>query len=153
MTESEKRTIKRLWEARVSLEQIYQMLPYTRYQAMKIIKQLRAEGFLKPRKKMGATVKAVASAWETETKNPRELAQMFGLSEKTIREYLVQSGVRQGARPRFNYRHSDKTDAISAEIKNGTRLSEIAKKYGVSRQWVYQIKNKLEGEDEPNKSI
>ena len=153
MTESDRRTIKRLWEARVSLEQIYQMLPYSRYTALKMVKQLRAEGFLKPRKKMGATVKAVASAWETETKNPRELAEMFGLSETTVREYLVQSGVRKGVRPRRNQRHCDKTDAISAEIKSGANLSKIAKKYRVSRQWVHQIKNKLEDEDEPNQSL
>jgi transposase len=147
MTESDKRQIISLWESGVALEQIYQMLPYKRYDALKMVRELRADGTLKPRKKTERAIELVALAWQTETKDIDELAEMFGYTAETIKTYLVKSGVRGGKRDHATYKVSDKTHEIIAELETNTSLSEIARKFGVSRQYVHQIKIRLEKEN------
>lgn len=147
MTENDKRQIVALWESRVPLEQIYQMLPYTRYEAMKMVKELRDNGTLKPRQKTTDAIKALANAWENETQNPYELAEMFGYTPETVKVYLRISGVRKGKRPSHNFKHCNKTNEIAKDLKDGKPMIYIAKKFGVSRQWVHQIKQKMEREN------
>jgi transposase len=147
MTENDKRQIISLWESGVALEQIYQMLPYKRYHAFKMVRELRADGTLKPRKKAERAIELVALAWQTETKDIDELAEMFGYNPSTIDKYLQLSGVREGKRQPNSYKISDKTHEIIAELETNTSLSEIARKFGVSRQYVHQIKIRLEKEN------
>lgn len=144
MTEQDKRQIIALWEGGVALEQIYQMLPYKRYHALKMVRELRADGTLKPRKKTERAIELVALAWQTETKDYNELAEMFGYTPSTISQYLQYSGVRERKRQPDSYKISQKTQDIVAEFENGTPMAEIARKFGVSRQYVHRIKKKLE---------
>lgn len=153
MTENDKRQIISLWESGVALEQIYQMLPYKRYHALKMVRDLRADGTLKPRKKTERAIELVALAWQTETKDIDELAEMFGYSTATIDKYLQLSGVREGKRQPNSYKISDKTHEIIAELEINTSLSEIARKFGVSRQYVHQIKTRLERKNAPNRNV
>lgn len=148
MNESDKQHIIALWESRVPLEQIYQMLPYTRYEAIKMVKELRDDGTLQPRKKTDEAIKALANAWESESKSPYELAEMFGYSPDTVKRYLSISGVRRGKRPTRNFKHCDKTNEIAKDLKDGKPMIYIAKKFGVSRQYVYQLKQKLEKQND-----
>ena len=150
MTESDKRQIISLWESGVPLEQIYQTLPYRRYHCLKMVQELRADGTLKPRKKTERAIELVALAWQTETKDIAELAEMFGYSPATIDKYLQYSGAREGKRQPNSYKISQKTHEIVAEIKNGTSLSQVARDFGVSRQYVHQIKTRLEKENGRN---
>ena len=144
MTEVELNNIKAMWESGASLEQIYQMLPCRRYTAYKLVRELRDEGILKPRKRTERAIKAVALAWETETKNPDELSEIFGYTKTTINTYLQKSGVRQGKRQAMNFNHCELTNKIVDELNSGAKMSEIASKFGVSRQYVFKIKKRLE---------
>jgi transposase len=144
MTESEIKTVKSLWDSGVSLERIYRMLPYYRYDAYKQVKELRDKGVLKPRRdKTKRMVKAIAHAWQTETKDPNELAVMFGYAVSTINTYLQRSGVREGKRQPHNFNHCPKTNDIVDELREGAAICEIAKKFGVSRQYVFKVKKRL----------
>lgn len=149
MTEQDKARIITLWENGVALEQIYQMLPYKRYHALKMVQELRADGTLKPRKKTEKAIELVALAWKTETKDLNELAEMFGYTVETIKTYLTASGVREGKRP-IAYKHCPQTNQIVEEVLNGTPMSQIAQKFGVSRQYVFKIKKKMEIENGRN---
>jgi DNA-binding CsgD family transcriptional regulator len=153
MTENERRHIVALWESRVPIEQIYRMLPYRRKEAVAMVGELRADGTLKPRKRAESAVNAVALAWQTETKSPYELAELFGYSVETVQKYLKMSGVRGGKRPTANYKHCDKTNAIMADLQEGKPMPQIARTYGVSRQYVHQIKQRMERENAPNRNV
>lgn len=146
MTDSEKARVIALWESRASLEQIYRILPYRRYQALKMVAELRADGILKPRTMTKDAISAVGEAWKSGMKDPRDLAEMFGYSVNTVRRYLDKSGVREGKRPPTNYKHSPKTNDIARQLQLGSSPTEIAKNFGVSRQYVHQIKKRLEKE-------
>lgn len=44
----------------------------------------------------------------------------------------------------YKSRHSDKTESIICDLREGMKQAEIAKKHGVSRQYVSQVKNHME---------
>jgi transposase len=149
MTEQDKRQIVSLWESGVALEQIYQMLPYKRYHALKMVQELRADGTLKPRKKTERAIELVALAWQTETKDIGELAEMFGYSVDTIKTYLVASGVRKGERPTtYKLRkNGSRTNEIVDAINSGKTMSQVAKDFKVSRQYIFRLKKKMENQN------
>lgn len=144
MTESEKRQIINMWENGVSLEQIYRMFPYRRYEVLKEVKKMRLKGELKPRHRMKNAIEKVVAIWETQTKDPREIANILGYSPITVKDYLIISGVREGKRPSTNYKHCERTNEIVSALENGDAISKIARNVGVSRQYVHQIKKRLE---------
>ena len=149
MTDSEINQIKAFWESGMPKERIYKMLPYSRGKSMKIINSLCNTGILTPREKNKLTIELVAKAWENQTQNPYELANILGYSVHTINTYLQLSGVREGKRPLHNYKdyRNTKFNDIAIELKNGTSVSQISKTFKVSRQYIYQIKNRLEKEN------
>lgn len=153
MTEQDKRQIIDLWEGGVALEQIYQMLPYKRHHALKMVQELRADGTLKPRKKTERSIELVALAWQTETKDIGELAEMFGYTPRTIGQYLQYSGVREGKRQPNSYKISQKTQEIVAEFKKGTPMAEIIRKFSVSKQYVYKLKQEMEKKNASNRNV
>ena len=151
MTESDIKQIKDFWESGLPLEQIYQMLPYTRYEGIKMVRELRENGTLKPRKKTQSAIEKVAYAWENETKNTYALAEMFGYAHRTVEIYLSNSGIRKGKRNPTNFKHCDKTNDIIVDLQGGDLSQvEIARKHQVSRQYITDVKRKLEKWNEPN---
>lgn len=147
MTEKDRQKIVALWVGGTPIEQIYRLLPYRRMEAKKMVDELRADGTLQPRKRAETVIKAVAVAWKNETKDPYELAKMFGISIHTIKAYLKRSGVREGKRPPHNFKKRDfneKAIAIMCDLREGKSSGEIAKNYGVSRQYVHQLKKRLD---------
>ena len=151
MTQSEKRQVKALWESGVSLSKIYRMLPYSRYRAILNVNYLRKNGTLKPRanKSQEAKIKSIGEAWKNGTTDIKELSEMFGYSELTTKAYLSKSGVRQKKRPPHNYKKQElngKAKAIMGALKEGKPMTKVAKEFGVSRQYVFQLKERLDKE-------
>ena len=147
MTDIDRRQIKMLWESRVPISRIVQMLPYKKVIAKKMIDELRQDGTLQKRNRKKTAIKAVGEMWESGTQNIDELSEIFGYSPRTIILYLSLS--REGKdRPAHNYRKrklNEKALEIIKEISNGKlTLSEISRKFDVSRQYVYQLKKKVE---------
>lgn len=44
----------------------------------------------------------------------------------------------------YSLSHSEKTESILCDLREGMKQAEIAKKHGVSRQYVSQVKNHME---------
>lgn len=73
-----------------------------------------------------------------------ELCETFGITEQTLKTYKSQMGIKTG-RPKRNYRHCDRTNAIYEDLKAGVlTTAEIARKHGVKWQSVHKLRKKLE---------
>ena len=144
MDKAIKKEIIRLWDAMLPMEQIYQMLPCKLADAKRYVANLREDGTLKPRQKKEHSMDLVAKAYELGITDLDELADMFGFKRSTIVEYLNKKGV---VRPRpltYNTKVSEKTNQIMQELVEAKiSQSQIAKKYGVTRQYVHYLSNKL----------
>lgn len=149
MTEKEKRQIIDLWESGVTLEQIYQMLPYKRYHSLLMVQELRADGTLKDRNLMQTSIQKVVDVWRTQTKDIREISDILGFTEKTVNKYLEYSGVRN--RKHSIKKCSAKTREIQNDLREGKSMVEIARDFGVSRQYVHILKKAMEASNELHK--
>lgn len=143
MTEQDINLIIRLWESGEPKCVIVKMLPYKPYHIEKKILELRQNGVLKGRsgKTSTKTHDKVLDAYNNGITNPYEIADMLGLSHHTIKEHLNKANLNR-TRPKHNYITCDKTRLIRADLESGIKAREIAKKYGVSTQWVHFVKNK-----------
>ena len=73
-----------------------------------------------------------------------ELCDTFGITEETLKTYKSQMGIKTG-RPKRNYRHCERTNAIYEDLKAGVlTTAEIARKHGVKWQSVHKLRKKLE---------
>lgn len=138
MTEREKNEVKRMWEQGDSTTAIARLLPYKEYISKAEIRKLKKEGFLKPRKVCEIRDKTIVAEVQPTT-NLREVAARYGLTVDYIYKILWRNGVRH---PKIRtYHTSEKAQDILDELAGNGSPTEIAKKYGVSRQFVYQLKN------------
>lgn len=146
MTDNDMRRIIVMWNSNLTIEQIYQALPYKRREIKEAIDRLRYLGHLPPKpSKKAEAIKKIGEAWESGTQDIDELCDIFGYTRETVLNYLSKSGVKKGKiKPKIKPKPmSDKVQEIAREIQSGTPLCEIAKKYGVSRQYIHQIKKRI----------
>ena len=112
-----------------------------------MIARLRADGTLAPRKKTEMATKKIVEAYNDGMTDIGELCEVFGYSKNTIQIYLLNGGVKRG-KPSHYKTHTPpnaKAQLITYEIAKGEKsLSEIAKQFSVSRQYVHQLKNRME---------
>lgn len=135
-----KNEIKRLWDSGVAIETIVRSLPTTILNARNTIEEMRLSGELKTRHKHEATRLKVDILHE-KGYDPYEIANELALSKRCVDTCLYELGKR--GRPSHNYKkrkRNEKTNAIMEELKKGNnQFSEIAREYGVSRQYVFQL--------------
>lgn len=144
MTDSERKKIIDLYESGLPATQIRQLMAMTTADFNKAITELKRNGDLPKRK---TTMEKVAEAYSRGERNPYEICETYGISYGTLRVYKAQMGIKSGRQKR-NFRHCDRTNAITADLQLGTMtVAEIARKHGVCWQYVKDLKNKLE-EDE-----
>ena len=80
--------------------------------------------------------------------NPYVLADTYGVKVSSVKLFLHRNGCKR-KRPPLNYVHCDRTNAIIEDLREGEiSQSEIAKKHGVSRQYVAKIKRKVDEANE-----
>ena len=143
MTEQDKLRVINLWLNGMSLEQIQQILPYSTRKFRETITEMKANGEFPTERQVGK--EKVAEAVKDGELNPYVISEKYGVSVRTAKEYKrIYGGVAPKVRPKLNYRHCDRTNAIIFDLKEGElSLSEIARKHGVSRQAVFDIKKKF----------
>ena len=149
MTEQDKARIIALWENGMSLAQINQLMPCSVRQFRRVVADMKSNGEFPTERQVGKD--KVAEAVKDGEIDPYVLAETCGVSVRTAREYKrIFGGVAPKVRPKLNYRHCDRTNAIMQDLQEGElSLSEIARNYGVSRQAVFIIKKKFgEGKNE-----
>ena len=137
MTEKEKQLVLDMWNSGSSIFQIASMLPYKQYSTMAEITEMAKSGFLPERNKHEIMVEKLREAFLYGA-SVEQMAMMFCLKEITVAKYLREAGysvyVVKGA--------SKQTKEIVQELIEGIGISALAKKYGVSRQRIYAIKQK-----------
>lgn len=146
MTESDKSLIIRLWNGGVPVTQIPKMLPYKLCEGKAMVAELRANGTLAPRTRESKQ-ELVASAYRNGMKNPYEIAETYGLTYTTVRHYLLRSGIKRPY-PKKQYRpkgSQERTKQILAALSEKSQ-SEVARQFGVSRQYVSALKKRMEWE-------
>jgi hypothetical protein len=135
-----KNEIKRLWDSGVAIETIIRSLPTTGVLARNTIEEMRLNGELKPRNKHEATRLKIGILRE-KGYNPYEIANELSISKRTVIECFGELGIK--GRPPHNHnqrKRNEKANAIIEELKKGNnQFSEIAREYGVSRQYVFQL--------------
>ena len=148
MYEEEKKKIAEYRSSGLTLEQIGRLLPIKQKKYLEIVSEMRKSGELPKQRKFG--YEKVAEACREGEVNPYVIAERYGLKVKTVRDYKRICGVVETAkRPKRNYRHCDKTEAIMSAFKEGDyTVAEVAKRFGVSWTYAKKLKRKLE-EDKP----
>ena len=142
MTEADKAKIISLWENGMTLGQIRQMIAVPSREFDLTVRTMKRNGeFPKTRKTAEEKVVEAFKGGET---NPYVLADTYGVKVSSVKLFLHWNGCKR-KRPPLNYVHCDRTNAIIEDLREGEISQiEIAKKHGVSRQYVTKIKRKLE---------
>lgn len=143
MTDAEKKQIKELWQGGMPITQIRQTIAVDARTFNAAIREMKANGdFDEPRKR---TEDKIIEAYQSGIHNPYELAEMYGVSYGYVNLVFHRHKI---ARPKKNWKHSDRTNAIVEDLKEGILThAEIAKKHGTTRQWVHQLAKKTERND------
>ena len=147
MTESERNQIITLFKTGMPITQIGRMLAMTPSEFRKAITELKANGEL-PKVDRSVTKDKIARAIADGMTSSVELCETFGITEKTLKTYKSQLGIKTG-RPKRNYRHCPRTLAIIDDLKEGElKICQIARKHGVKSQTVDKVKRKLKEDGE-----
>lgn len=143
MTEREKQDLKTMWERGVPISQISRLFPYKEYLVRGEIKSLEKSGFLPPRNASRMCDEGVVTRY-LEGEDINVIANEHGFTVRKVYYILKRNGVSRKKTKNFvKGKCSEKTEAIKEAIKCKKSLSEIARDFGVSRQYVHQIKEKI----------
>lgn len=146
-------TIKQLckfWESGESLTIIYRLLPYKPKEIRQQLARLRQNGVLGERTQVGRGISRnkILQAYKDENLTPTEIANELGCSTTTVYTALREQGVILERPKHYKKREvkvemlCDRTQAIIANLQGGKRANEVAKEFGVTRQYISLIKNK-----------
>jgi hypothetical protein len=147
MTESEIKLVERLWGSGKGVGEIARLLPYKEYIAKREIAELKRNGVLKGRsgKSRANTQARVLQAYKDGITSPYEIAEMLEMDYRYVN--MILSNAKLGRkRPTRNYKQRkvcENTQAIITALKSGKRVREICAEFGVSTQYVYQVKDKF----------
>ena len=150
MTDLERNEIKGKWDAGVSVQQIVRTMPYKRSTALRYLWEMQREGFLAKReRKRGRDF--VVEAYNNGMHNPYEIAELFGYTHKTVTTYLTYAKLnrprRENGKLWVKRDCLDRTKEIIKCLESGVGVSETARRFGVTRQWVSVIKKRSEKEN------
>jgi DNA-binding CsgD family transcriptional regulator len=119
------------------------MMPLTARKFACGIAEMRAEGAFNANERKSSADK-VCQAYDEGERNCKAIANRLGLAESTVRQYLRWNGRLLGKKTR-NFSHSPRTLEIAEDLRDGGLTQyKIAKKYGVSAQYINKVKLKLE---------
>jgi transposase len=147
MTESEIKLVERLWASGKGVGEIARLLPYKEYIAKQEIRELKRNGVLKGKsgKSQANTQAKVLQAYNDGITSPYDLAEMFGVCYGYVNN-ILSSAISGRQRPKRNYKQRkvcENTQAIITALRSGKRVREICNEFGVSTQYVYQVKDKF----------
>ena len=154
MTENEKKQVRALWESGMTLAQIRQMTPIEPRAFDLAVREMKRNGEFPQLRNTCAD--KIIEAYHRGERNPYAIADTYGVKVNYVYWVLARNKLRLGKKTRV-FVHSERTTAIVEDLKDGALSQvEIAKKHGVSRQYITKIKKKLERgilDDEPNRSF
>ena len=148
MTDQDKKKIVELWLNGMSLSQISQLMPVKKKEFKETVAEMKRNGEFPTERKN--TMQKIKEAYESGEQNPYTICETYGIKYTTLRDYKGRMKIRTG-RPKHNYkkRKPSKRNPRVAEIKQELELgeksmSEIARAFSVSRQYIYQLKQEME---------
>lgn len=152
MTESEIKLVERLWASGKGVGEIARLLPYKEYIAKREIAELKRNGVLKGKsgKSRANTQARVLQAYNDGITSPYEIAELCGVCVGYVYNVLSQAKVKI-QRQKHNYKQRklcENTQAIITALQSGKRVRGICAEFGVSTQYVYQVKNKFVQEND-----
>ena len=149
MTETDRLQIKRLWENGEPIEHIVRVLPYGQVTARAMVAELRADGTLPPRNRTQMAIAKVVNAYNSGITDFDELSAMFGFKHGYIRWCLQVAGVKRPRPKKYSTTINELAMEIIQEIATGEKTqAQIAAEFGVSRQYVNQLKKRMENGNE-----
>jgi DNA (cytosine-5)-methyltransferase 1 len=93
----------------------------------------------------GKEPRDVVEAYKNGMHNPYEIAETYGYTIATVNNYLKNAKLGRKRECNWKKRECDpKTEEILESLANGVSMSETARRFGVTRQWVYIIKKRSE---------
>lgn len=141
VTESEKKRIKDLYESGMPLERIQRLVSVGRGAFLSCIKEMRKNGEICQFRQR--TEDVVVRLYDEGCRDVNEIARKIGVKPKTAYIYLHRNERFFGKKTHHSY-HCDRTVAIVEDIKDGElSITAIAKKHGVSRQYVSKVREKV----------
>lgn len=149
MREEAIKQLCRLWENGESLIAIYRLLPYKPREIRQELAKLRQNGVLGERTQVGRSIsrEKILQAYKG-GKTPTDIANELGCSSVTVYTALREQGIAV-ERPKHYKKRTvkvgmlcDKTQAIIKCLQEGKRACEVAKEFGVSKQYVSFIKHR-----------
>lgn len=142
MNESEKSKIISLWESGMSLAQIKRMTAVSPREFDLAVKEMKVKGeFPKTHK---TCEDKIVEAYHRGERNPYKIAEDYGTTIGNVRYALRKNKLYLGKKTRV-WVHCDRTNAIIEDLQDGELSQvEIARKHQVSRQYITNVKRKLE---------
>lgn len=144
MTQQDRELIIKLWNNRMSINKIVRMLPYSPTVARQYIKEVKESGALKAENRVPTQEQLCVMAWQNGMTNPHEIAETFDINYNCVQTYLKDAKL-QRKRPSTNYKKRnapERRQQIIQALNDGKSNAEIARQFGVTRQWVYTIRKK-----------
>ena len=140
MTETQRKQIISYYENGTSIRLIRQLVEMTEGEFRKEIALLKKEGALKKRK---TTEQKIVEAFMRGETDPHKIAQEYGVSYHTVRDYKKKNHIITG-RPQRNYQSNERTLALWEEFENGNfKTSDLAEKYKVTPAYVRKLKRQF----------
>ena len=136
-----KRKIAELRQSGLSYKRIGELVALSESEYNSIIRKMQINGEMPPKKSNKERVREALESGET---NPYKISEELGISKNLFYRYRTAVGY-STPRPKRNYKVVEKTRQIERDIRlSRASLSEIARRHGVSKQYVWQIKKKME---------
>lgn len=148
ITEQDKAILIEMWNNRVSVERISQLLPYKANTVRNIIQELLKDGILNRANRVKTLRDRITDMYLSGVTDMDELAEMFETSKNYVSNCLRDNKINHKRKTVYkkrkpNERIDERTQAIIDELKKGKSQTEIAKKFNVTRQWVFSIKKRF----------
>ena len=141
MTEREKAKIISMRENGMTFAQIRQMTAVTVREFQLLLKEMKARGELPTTHK--TLEDKIMEAYNRGERNPYKIADEYGATPNYVRYVFSINQLRVGKKTQ-NWVHCERTNAIVEDLQGGELTNaQIARKFGVSRQYITNIKRKL----------
>lgn len=143
MTEQDIHTLIKLWNNRIPIAKIIQLLPYKQFTITNMIKTLKDNGTLLEENRIAPKKDKIVSMYMNGEKDVARLAEIFEVSIPRIRQCLWSNGIYVERRKHYTPKKmSDKKQAIIAELKSGKKQAQVARDYNCSRPYINQLYKK-----------
>lgn len=153
MTEEERQELIKLCDAGLPFIAIYHRLPYKPCTIKKHINELQSSGLIDyhpARVTIEDSIKAVCDDYKAGLADVKLLALKHNKTIKTINQYLMLGGIKRGRKP-YNRLPTDKTLEIQGKLITGVSQAELSQEYGITRQRISKIANKMDSKLLPQK--